>query len=386
MRTSPRRAESSTPARNRWAWRCSTTISDGWPDLFVANDTQPNKLYRNLRNGTFQGSRGRRPAWRSARTARRAPAWASTRRTSTTPACAGMAVTNFDNEMMGLLPGRPDRHVLRDVAMHGGVGARLAQHAGLRLRVLRRRSGRAARSDGGQRAHRRHRAQYSPQRRLCAAAAPVPERGQGGRFATWRREAGAEFAAAKSRRAALACGDFDRDGDVDVLITTNSGPACCTATISSPAIAASGSGWSARNRIATRIGAIGADLSTVAARQSRMVKSGSSYLSQSELPVTFGVGQARPRRPRRHRVAERPDRRVTSVAAGKAYECVEGKGSVRSATSKSTFGQLRKVLDPRGGREHSNTPIPSRVSDAARGGSRPIARSRQRWSGLDQQL
>ena len=28
--------------------------NDGWPDLFVANDTQPNKLYRNHRNGTFK--------------------------------------------------------------------------------------------------------------------------------------------------------------------------------------------------------------------------------------------------------------------------------------------------------------------------------------------
>ena len=27
---------------------------DGWPDLFVANDTQPNKLYRNNGNGTFR--------------------------------------------------------------------------------------------------------------------------------------------------------------------------------------------------------------------------------------------------------------------------------------------------------------------------------------------
>src|SRR5271169_5799490 len=27
--------------------------SDGWPDIFVANDTQPNKLYRNNKNGTF---------------------------------------------------------------------------------------------------------------------------------------------------------------------------------------------------------------------------------------------------------------------------------------------------------------------------------------------
>src|SRR5499427_3672258 len=28
--------------------------NDGWPDLFVANDTQPNKLYRNNRDGTFK--------------------------------------------------------------------------------------------------------------------------------------------------------------------------------------------------------------------------------------------------------------------------------------------------------------------------------------------
>lgn len=26
---------------------------DGWPDLFISNDTQPNKLYRNNKNGTF---------------------------------------------------------------------------------------------------------------------------------------------------------------------------------------------------------------------------------------------------------------------------------------------------------------------------------------------
>ena len=27
--------------------------SDGWPDIFVSNDTQPNKLYHNNKNGTF---------------------------------------------------------------------------------------------------------------------------------------------------------------------------------------------------------------------------------------------------------------------------------------------------------------------------------------------
>ena len=30
------------------------TMRDGRIDLFVANDTQPNKLYRNLRNGHFE--------------------------------------------------------------------------------------------------------------------------------------------------------------------------------------------------------------------------------------------------------------------------------------------------------------------------------------------
>ena len=46
---------------------------DGWPDLFVANDTQPNKLYRNQRNGTFKdvARRGRRRVQRRRQGARR---------------------------------------------------------------------------------------------------------------------------------------------------------------------------------------------------------------------------------------------------------------------------------------------------------------------------
>jgi hypothetical protein len=64
--------------------------------------------------------------------------------------------------------------------------------------------------------------------------------------------------------------------------------------------------------------------------QSRVVKGGSSYLSQSELPVTFGVG----RRDRLDRVVVSwPNGRTeefTNVATGKAYECVEGKGMLAS--------------------------------------------------------
>ena len=60
--------------------------------------------------------------------------------------------------------------------------------------------------------------------------------------------------------------------------------------------------------------------------QSRLVKGGSSYLSQSELPVTFGLGKR-----------DKIDRLVIdwpsggteeykNLGAGRAYECVEGKG------------------------------------------------------------
>jgi hypothetical protein len=60
--------------------------------------------------------------------------------------------------------------------------------------------------------------------------------------------------------------------------------------------------------------------------QTRMVKGGSSYLSQSELPLTFGLAQ-------QHKI----DRLVVdwpsggteehkNLNAGRAYECVERKG------------------------------------------------------------
>jgi hypothetical protein len=60
--------------------------------------------------------------------------------------------------------------------------------------------------------------------------------------------------------------------------------------------------------------------------QSRVVKSGSSYLSQSELPLTFGVGK----RDRVERVViSWPSGRTEEfkdVATGRAYDCIEGKG------------------------------------------------------------
>ena len=55
---------------------------DGWSDLLVANDTQPNKLYRNQRNGTFKDVAVEAGIAFSTE-GKRAPAWAWTWPTST---------------------------------------------------------------------------------------------------------------------------------------------------------------------------------------------------------------------------------------------------------------------------------------------------------------
>jgi len=136
--------------------------------------------------------------------------------------------------------------------------------------------------------------------------------------------ASADFARPKVGRG-LALGDFDRDGDLDVLITTNNGPAYLFRNDQTAG------NRSLRFRlVGTRSNrdAIGATVRIFhgSSSQSRYVKSGSSYLSQSELPVTFGVG----RRDRVDRVviawpSGRTDE-FKNVASGRAYECVEGRG------------------------------------------------------------
>lgn len=141
--------------------------------------------------------------------------------------------------------------------------------------------------------------------------------------------AGSTFAQPRVGRG-LAAGDFDRDGDVDLLMTTNNGPAVLFRNDQKTG------NRSLRLRLVgttSNRDAIGATIRIVhgGTSQSRMVKSGSSYLSQSELPVTFGVG-----------TRDRIDRLVitwpngktedfANVATGKAYDCTEGKGLSESS-------------------------------------------------------
>src|SRR6186713_3510698 len=93
---------------------------DGWPDIAVANDTQPNKLYRNQRNGTFKDVALEAGVALSADGKARAGMGvdAADFDGSGKP---GLAVTNFDNEMIGLYRAQDGGHY-QDVAMPAGVG------------------------------------------------------------------------------------------------------------------------------------------------------------------------------------------------------------------------------------------------------------------------
>ena len=135
---------------------------------------------------------------------------------------------------------------------------------------------------------------------------------------------GAGFAVPKVGRGA-AFADFDRDGDVDVLITTNHGPAYLYRNDQ-----LSGNRSVRFRLVGTKSNrdAIGATVRIFYGGEasSRLVKSGSSYCSQSELALTFGLGK----RDRVDRaVLTWPSGRVEeykNLAAGRLWECTEAKG------------------------------------------------------------
>ena len=132
---------------------------------------------------------------------------------------------------------------------------------------------------------------------------------------------GGGFASPKVARG-LAYGDFDRDGSPDLLITTNHGAPCLYRSEQ-----LSGNKGLRLRLIGTKsnrdaIGAV-AHLFGPDGSQSRRVKSGSSYLSQSELTLTFGLGK---RGAVSRLVIDWPSGLVQefkNVRAG-SYQCTEG--------------------------------------------------------------
>ncbi len=294
---------------------------DGWPDLVIANDTQPNKLYRNSRNGTFKEMGVEAGIAFSDDGKARAGMGIDTG-DFTGSGVPGIAITNFDNEMLGLYCASA-KGVYDDVAIRAGVGmptkpmlgfgcvfADLDLDGALDLAVANGHIDETVRNIRGN-------VGYAQPPQLFL------NRGDGTfRDATF--DVGPDFSQPRVGRG-LAYGDFDRDGDLDLLLTTNNGPAYLFRNDQLTG------NHSIRFRLTgtqSNRDAIGATLRIEYGGISRlgMVKSGSSYLSQSELGLTFGLGK----NDRVNRIViQWPNGRTEefkNLQAGKTYDCVESRG------------------------------------------------------------
>jgi hypothetical protein len=110
----------------------------------------------------------------------------------------------------------------------------------------------------------------------------------GKRFQTVNAELGEDFSKPLVARGA-AYADYDRDGDLDILLTTNNGPAYLYRN----------DGGNENSYVCLRLVGKSANRSAIGAvvrvksasgEQWRMVHTGSSYCSQSDLALTFGLG------------------------------------------------------------------------------------------------
>jgi enediyne biosynthesis protein E4 len=293
---------------------------DGWLDLLVANDTQPNKLYRNLRNGKFKDVAVEMGLAFSTEGKARAGMGVD---------CAdfdnsgkpGIVITNFDNEMLGLY--RSNGKSFDDVAMPAGLGPASRNTLGfgcvffdadldgrLDLAVANGHIDDTVRNIRGN---------------VGYAQAPHLFLNHGdAKFQDVAAEVGGGFNAPKVGRG-LAVADFDRDGDLDLLLTSNNGPAYLYRNDQ-----LAGNRSIRLHLVGTKSNrdAIGASvrLYSNGQMQSRLVRSGSSYLSQSELPVTFGVG----RQDEIEKIAidwpSGQTEEFPKLKSGKSYQVTESKG------------------------------------------------------------
>ncbi len=298
---------------------------DGWVDLFVANDTQPNKLYRNNGNGTFTEVATTAGVAFSEEGRARAGMGVDFADYDGT-GYPGLAIGNFSNEMLGLYHNEGKSGLFIDEAPTSSIGQATLLTLTFGLFFfdydldgrpdLFLANGHVA--DDIQKV----------QPKIQYAQAPQLFRNEGRkRFREVTAQVGAPFQRPVVGRGA-AYGDYDNDGDLDILLTTNGGPAYLFRN--------EGGNQNRWLRIRTigvnsNTNGIGAKVTVTRAdgvKSWQMVHSGSSYCSQSELPLTFGLG----RNDRANRVEVRwPSGKVESIRdlrANQLYTIREGSGIV----------------------------------------------------------
>jgi enediyne biosynthesis protein E4 len=256
---------------------------DGWPDLVVANDTQPNKLYLNKKDGTFE-ERGVAAGIGFSEDGIARAGMGVDAADYDRSGHASIMISNFANQMVSLYHNEgnglfvdeaPQSEVGRATLVTLGFGCFFFDYD----------------NDGWQDifvadGHIEDQIERVQQRVSYAEPSHLFRNLGGGKFTEVTAQMGKVFAAPKVARSA-AYADIDNDGFLDVLLTTNAGPAYLFHN-------EGGTNHSLRLKLvgtkSNRDG-IGAVIHVSAGgdKQWKMLRSGSSYLAQSELVLTFGL-------------------------------------------------------------------------------------------------
>jgi hypothetical protein len=302
--------------------------NDGWPDLFVTNDTQANKLYRNNHNGTFTESAfASGVAFSDAGKAR--AGMGSDAADYDASGRQSLVVGNFTNESMALYHNEGGG-LFTDNAPGAGLSAPSAKsltfstfffdydldglpdilaingHVADDISVL------------------------QPTVKYAEPALLFRNKGNG-KFEDVSNRVGSAFREPVVGRGAAYL-DFDNDGDLDLIISTSNGPARLLRNDNG-----NSNDMLRVNTIGTRSNrdGIGAKVTVEmpgGRSQSQVVKSGSSYLSQSELTLTFGLGKPRPGKVVKVRIVWPSGQKevIDGIQANQSITLLEGKGMVAS--------------------------------------------------------
>jgi len=302
--------------------------NDGWPDLLFSNDTQPNKLYRNNGNGTFTEKAVVAGVAFSEDGVARAGMGvdASDYDHSGFPS---LLITNFSNQMISLYHNE-GKGLFVDEAPRSDIGRASLLTLGFGCFFF------DYDLDGwpdvlvanGHIDADIQRVQSN----VKYAMPPHLFRNTGkGKFEEVTKSLGLAFAAPRVGRGA-AYADFNNDGRPDLLLSTNGGPVYL---FRNDAQGAAASNKSLRIKlIGTRSNRDGLDatvrVTSGGETQTQMLRSGSSYLSASELVLTFGLGQREKADTIEIRWPSGLVDRLSGVAAGQTATVTEGKGITSS--------------------------------------------------------